>query len=248
MSKEYFVYQLRISDSPDPFYVGKGKGARPHMHWDEYISGCLDSTKIVNILKHRKIAKAVREEKQILVEYLCEGLTDIEASRIEVWCIHLYGRISLKDGPLTNIADGGMGGNTIADDDTFARWEAAMSEVNSRPSVKKKRSESAKLMWADEDKRTAILKNRPEKSESTLIIARKQQWSRAEEKWLLAGEFYDLWFLADKPNYNQLKKLVNNKYGKEYHLQTMVKFFIANEDPKLHPTWIEWVSETKGLQ
>ncbi|BAU39993.1 group I intron endonuclease [Ralstonia phage RSP15] len=99
---EHYVYQLRREDSQEPYYIGKGKGKRA---W-EHIQGHMLNTSQHN---RNKAAKAKREGVEILVEFLWTDLSDEEAQRREVWAIKMWGRKDLKEGPLTNMTDGGDG-------------------------------------------------------------------------------------------------------------------------------------------
>lgn len=99
---DFYVYQLRIADEDLPFYIGKGKDRRAY----EHLKARSDDP---NTHKIRKIRKAIKEGKEILVEFLWENLAEKEALRREVWAIHIIGRNDKKEGPLTNRTDGGEG-------------------------------------------------------------------------------------------------------------------------------------------
>lgn len=104
ISEIFYVYQLRIEDEPLPFYVGKGKGMRAYIHTKDWF---LDID--LNKHKSRKINKAKRLEKQILVEFIKTDICEDDAFMWEVFWIAEYGRSDLGFGPLTNMTDGGDG-------------------------------------------------------------------------------------------------------------------------------------------
>ncbi len=101
---EYYVYQLRVEDEAQPFYIGKGKWDRAKHHLTP--KGISNGG---NLHKRRKIAKALRNGKQVLVEFLCENITESEAFEAERFWIRQVGRADKKLGPLTNMTDGGEG-------------------------------------------------------------------------------------------------------------------------------------------
>jgi hypothetical protein len=89
----FYVYAyLRAEDSMDgaaysPYYVGKGCGRRA-------FSG------------QRAIP---RPKSKTLIVFIQEGLTELDALNLEVYCIGLYGRINNGTGILRNMTDGGEG-------------------------------------------------------------------------------------------------------------------------------------------
>lgn len=111
----FYVYQLRRADRPEPFYIGKGKGKRSLTHLNS-------NRKDTNHHKQRTIAKSREEGVDVVVEHLAEGLDENTALRMEVWFIHLWGRSSKGEGPLTNLTDGGDGiAGHIDSEETRAR-------------------------------------------------------------------------------------------------------------------------------
>lgn len=105
----FYVYQLRVEEQQEPFYVGKGVGDRAFQHFNQP-SSLNDSNKH----KVNTIKKALSEGKRILVDFLFEGLSEEEAFRREVWSIKMWGRKSNGEGPLTNLTDGGEGASGMA--------------------------------------------------------------------------------------------------------------------------------------
>lgn len=132
---EYYVYQLRLEGSNEPFYIGKGKGRRA---WDHL-------TDKSNSYKARKIRKALSEGIEVLVEIVVDGLTEEQALRIEVWTIKMWGRKDIGEGPLTNLTDGGEGTSgakfKLSEDQKRKMSERAKKQ-NARPPSNKGRKMS----------------------------------------------------------------------------------------------------------
>lgn len=102
MNNNFYVYQLRRADQDFPFYIGKGIGDRLNDH-------LYPRNKDGNQLKKNIINKSKREGVAVLPEKLYVDLSEDDALRIEVWCIHLYGRRNKDSGCLSNLTDGGEG-------------------------------------------------------------------------------------------------------------------------------------------
>lgn len=106
---EYYVYLLldtRKLDKP-PFYVGKGKDDRAYSHFLNEGIDPHNPRKSYTIQAIRK----VNLEPEII--FYASQLTDDRACDIETQLIKQYGRRGIDPGGiLTNIAEGGHGGNT----------------------------------------------------------------------------------------------------------------------------------------
>jgi hypothetical protein len=83
----------------EPFYIGKGKGKR-------YLRGLND---VGNKIKKGKIEKIYSRGHEPLIVKIKSGLNENEAFDLEILLVKQIGRIILKNGPLVNIADGGIG-------------------------------------------------------------------------------------------------------------------------------------------
>lgn len=165
----FYVYQLRVEDEPLPFYVGKGKDGRAYEH--------LKDGDDINPFKKRKIRKAQRQNKQILVEFIKTDLIEDDAFLWEVFYIAEFGRRDLGLGPLTNLTDGGegMSGFKFSDESLQrlkTRWDrfehpkgmlgkkhspevvagikARLAENHPKGMLGKKHSEEAKARWSEQ--------------------------------------------------------------------------------------------------
>ena len=84
----------------EPFYVGKGHGRRMEWHVE-------DTTKSYKTNKIKKILLETGLPPEIKVQK--EGMTEKEAFTLESRMVKAIGRINKKEGPLTNLTDGGDG-------------------------------------------------------------------------------------------------------------------------------------------
>lgn len=102
MIGEFYVYQLRLETSDLPFYIGKGKGNRIKNHFTK-------SSRKLNNIKNRIIAKAERQGVVIHSEFLCTGMSEESALALEIKLIKALGRRDIRTGILANMTDGGEG-------------------------------------------------------------------------------------------------------------------------------------------
>lgn len=102
---KHYTYLLIDPRTKIPFYVGKGINNRALQHLtDNY-------TKSYNPLKTNKINSILKEGYEIGIEILYQN-NEPEAYLKEQELIKQYGRKDIGTGPLTNLNDGGSGGNT----------------------------------------------------------------------------------------------------------------------------------------
>jgi hypothetical protein len=99
----------------EPFYVGKGYGKR-------YLKHLQNSSYDKNYLKINKINKIKRLNlNPIIIKYFT-NITETEAYISESDMIKHIGRIDIKNGPLTNLNDGGFGGHYNPSDELRYRF------------------------------------------------------------------------------------------------------------------------------
>lgn len=103
----FYVYQLRVEDEEQPFYIGKSfiGSKRLVEHFSESRGRGAKS----KFMKSRKIQKAWREGKLVLEEKLAMVETEKMAHTLEVELIKKYGRRDIGTGILCNHTDGGEG-------------------------------------------------------------------------------------------------------------------------------------------
>lgn len=99
---KFYVYQLRLETSEEPFYIGKGKAGRISAH---FTSSQLKKKSYKNNI----LNKAIKDGVQIIITKLHENITEQEAFDLEMHYIAMYGRIDLGTGILANHTDGGEG-------------------------------------------------------------------------------------------------------------------------------------------
>jgi hypothetical protein len=98
-----FIYH-DIEFDFEPFYVGKGIN-------DRINKSMFDS---LNKLKSNKVNKILSEGFEIISVKIFENLSEIEAFDLEISIINKIGKFISGKGPLTNISDGGSGGDNIS--------------------------------------------------------------------------------------------------------------------------------------
>ena len=107
---DFYVYELTDPRTNKPFYVGKGRGDRDKKHLVE-ARGSRDVW--VNKIKCQIINNIEANNRQVIIKRVMEGLTESAAYDLETTLIAKYGKIIDGTGILSNIADGGLGGNTL---------------------------------------------------------------------------------------------------------------------------------------
>ncbi len=124
--KKYYVYalldprkigariyrDLKYVFTLEPFYIGFGQILRYESHFNEADNlweKPEEIKKYYNPIKIHKIHQIYRDYDLPRVVIIKEGLTLKEAKELEVFCIKQIGRKDKKEGPLTNLTDGGDG-------------------------------------------------------------------------------------------------------------------------------------------
>lgn len=92
----------------EPFYIGKGKGDRLNDHLRT------DFKNTTNPIKTNKILKIINDTGSIPIIFkIYENLEESIANELEIKLINIIGKSIDKNGPLSNIMDGGLGGYNI---------------------------------------------------------------------------------------------------------------------------------------
>lgn len=104
----YYVYELIDPRTNLPFYVGKGKGNRMYSHLQE---AKLPRDKQINTIKCAVINNILACGKQVIFYKVAENVSEELAFHTEIMLIDNYGKRCNGTGILTNISDGGEGGN-----------------------------------------------------------------------------------------------------------------------------------------
>ena len=122
----FYVYHLIDPRSNLPFYVGKGTGRRAWTHLSETFD-------VHNPYKSRKIESIRSDGFEPVVCIIKDGMTSEEALTFEAQEILRYGRRNQSSlGLLTNLTDGGRGGDTSSfiKESTRAKWSKARKGTN----------------------------------------------------------------------------------------------------------------------
>jgi hypothetical protein len=93
----------------EPFYVGKGKRYQHMTHLQE-VTNNRPIEKVGNKHKFYKIKLILEAGLEPIILKIKIGLTERKAFDLEIWMIWAIGRLIFKEGPLTNIHEGGSGG------------------------------------------------------------------------------------------------------------------------------------------
>ena len=114
-----YTYNNFITFLYEPFYVGKGKGPRCYVHLHDANNLRNKSTKWINKNytnphKLHTIISILNDSKSPIVIKIQSNLTDEQANLNEAALIDCIGRCTLKTGPLTNLTNGGTGGDTMS--------------------------------------------------------------------------------------------------------------------------------------
>jgi len=110
----YITYELWNPINNQIFYVGAGRPDRPRVHFSEYklISrGGWKGKKSYNRKKYEIIKTIALAGKEPVIKIVLESENEHTVYDHEIRLIRWYGRADLGLGPLTNMTDGGDGGN-----------------------------------------------------------------------------------------------------------------------------------------
>lgn len=97
----FYVYILIDPRDDFPFYVGKGKGPRINEH-------------VLNVDRHYNFLLKVRileiaATGNVITEKWVESADEDYCHWLEIYLIDFYGRLTVNEGPLLNLTDGGEG-------------------------------------------------------------------------------------------------------------------------------------------
>lgn len=242
----YYVYQLRLHTSEFPFYIGKGKDSRCRVH-------LRPSSLRGRSRKNSIIKKAIAEGVPVLVEIIHSGLSEEDATNMEVFEIARYGRAEDR-GILANHTKGGEGRSGFS---PSATTRAKISAGN----IGKKRTPEMIAAMSERRrgrKRTDIHVGQigewargKKKSPETIakMSAAKTGKSQTEEhtkamkfgrwdndpNWLKADAIYDTWVNIGKPGKTKLSRVVPG-----LDRSTIQTRFAQGWIPADDPEWIEY--------
>lgn len=108
MTNKFYVYELIDPRTNRVFYVGKGCDDRAKQHLTE---ASRDQKYWVNTIKCQIINNIIRTGLEVIVRYVDKNLDEDSAYGLEELLVSQHGKIIDGSGILSNIADGGIGGN-----------------------------------------------------------------------------------------------------------------------------------------
>ena len=266
MPQTYYVYQFRLENSENPFYIGKGRGRRITDHFRP-------SSLVRRSHKNNVINKSKRDGVSVLSEILFDGLTEPEAHAKEVEVIAFYGRRA-NGGCLTNATDGGEGvsgykptpetmekiaakkrGMPLSDDHKKKISSALIGRVMSKESVEKtasanrgkKRSpeqieNSSKALRGvkrKQDTKTAMSIARKGKTKSAIHIAAMTYaaWNK-NPAWMIADAVFREWVIRGKPGRPTMQKCFS-----DFSIALIYRKISNGWIPESDKTWLEYASK-----
>lgn len=125
MSSEniYYVYLYIDPTNEQPFYVGYGKNNRKSSHIKEARNYPLRQSYKLN-----KIRKLLKENNKPIIKIIDSNISKTQAIELEIFMISFIGRITMNEGPLTNLTSGGDGGDT-SKSENFLKYVQSMKEI-----------------------------------------------------------------------------------------------------------------------
>lgn len=139
MSIDFYVYiYLNPLKNFQPFYVGKGRKNRMFHHLRE------KSSKNIHKFNTIKQIKNITNQNPP-IEIYSKNLTNKEACFLEEELIGFYGRVDKGTGILTNMTDGGEGGNGILWSEEMKRIASEKNIGSNNPNFDNRWSEEQRL-------------------------------------------------------------------------------------------------------
>lgn len=93
----------------EPIYIGKGSNNKQHLR---HLREAKNNRIVKNSIKFYKIKHILQLGLEPIIFKLHENITEEQSFELEKKLIQTLGRISIKSGPLTNLNDGGNGGQS----------------------------------------------------------------------------------------------------------------------------------------
>ena len=234
--RSYYVYQLRLSASDAPFYIGKGKGRRVAYHFTP--SGLKARS-----LKNSIIKKAMSEGVEVLTEILVSDLTEIEALNKEVELIAFYGRRDIGTGILANHTDGGDGtSGHVKTPESIAKISAAKVGKRRSPETVEKMSiaNTGKTMTRQAREKISRFQRGRTKTPEHLRAMKFGQWDK-NPAWKMADVVYDEWVAKGKPGWTILQKSFDVKVRK------LQEKFLTGWNPRSDSEWASYALPTSRI-
>lgn len=258
--KDFYVYQLRLANKDQPFYVGKGRGLRAYDHMKRYSS---------NSYKDNIIRKSIKDGVKILIEYIEQGLTESDAFIYEIYYISAYGRKDIKTGILSNMTRGGEGNVGHIKSEETRRLLSIAAKGNNRAkghtwSIESKKTKSLSMMGNNYSKNLSVesrqkisasrmgkfmteeVKNKISKSLSGVKKDSNRYlfatWNKYRKIWSKSIICYDVWIDSNMPKNMGFDSQPEIKiFGlKRYAFEGVLEKFKSGWIPKEDQIFMEW--------
>ena len=143
---QFYVYMLRDprpGKNKQPFYVGKGRKRRAHIH-------LVSPETHPNPMMRHMLLKIASGNLKPIIEIIQYCDTEEDAFQLEIYLIAQYGRRDLKFGSLCNLTNGGEGiSGRIAGQEERAWRREEMRKLNADPEFAKANVERTRKLHAD---------------------------------------------------------------------------------------------------
>ena len=243
----------------EPFYVGKGSKYR-------HLSHIMEAKRIIkdnksdswiqqnypNPIKFRKIRKILLDNKEPIILKLITSITNEQANEYEIDLISKIGKRTEKIGPLTNMTNGGDGGNTtgkrkwyndgtkeklyIEDTQPYNFILGKLTNIGDNHPLRKKGGHD------DKAKKLISQKNKGRN------IGKRHYTNGINEGLFVEGQYPTDWWLG-RSNIlkDKMKGIGNPHYGKKYFNNGSIEghFFLGEQPPNWKTGRIE-IDALKG--
>jgi len=217
----------------EPFYVGKGSKGRYY------------SSHKRTLFCNNKIKKIEKSGLKIIYNFPYKNLTEIDSYNKEIELINIIGRKDMNTGPLTNLSNGGKGGDVLTDE--MKKQYSIANTGNGNPfygkhhteETKRKISESARGRKHTEEAKRKMSKARKGKKSYIRTEETKRKMSESARGRKHTEE--------TKRKISESKKGEKNpNYGKPMSEETKRKMSEAKKGKKLSEETKRKMSENNG--